>query len=87
MTLVNQEDGNGLDMVRLFPNPTNGQVILSGIPFHSQVIVRDILGKELVQKRTGGQKDLQLELPAASGLYFVRVLHSNGIRDFKVVKN
>ena len=67
-------------LVKLFPNPSNGNITLD-IAQHAngQIILTDILGKEVLNK-SFTSKDVQINLKslASKGTYFVKVIDLDG---------
>ena len=66
--------------VKLYPNPTNGWVTLSlSKTSNGQVILTDLLGKEVLSKRfTSNEVQLNLKSLESKGTYFIKVLNSTG---------
>lgn len=64
----------------MFPNPSNGNITLD-ITQHAngQIILTDILGKEVLNK-SFTSKDVQINLKslASKGTYFVKVIDLDG---------
>lgn len=67
-------------LIKLFPNPSNGNITIT-IAQHSncQMILTDILGKELFSKSfNSNEVQLNLKSLESKGTYFVKVLDSDG---------
>lgn len=67
-------------LAQLFPNPTNG-IITIKLSNHSsgQIILTDILGKEVLSKSfSSNEAQLNLKSLESKGTYFAKVLDSNG---------
>ena len=67
-------------LAQLFPNPTNG-IITINLSNHSngQIILTDILGKEVLSKSfSSNEVQLNLKNLESKGTYFAKVLDSNG---------
>jgi hypothetical protein len=70
------------DQIRVYPNPTSGQLTVSGLPVSSEIVVTDLTGTMVMTRKThGGQITLNIsELP--KGIYLIR--SKNGVK--KIVK-
>jgi hypothetical protein len=67
-------------LVQLFPNPSNGIITLT-LAQHSngQIILTDILGKEVLSKRfTTNEVQVNLKRLAAKGTYFAKIIDLDG---------
>lgn len=74
--------------ITLFPNPTEGKITIStnnasGI---EAVIIRDILGKEVLAKNFSSAMQIEFTLEGASGLYFVELICGDNKSYSKVIK-
>ncbi len=74
--------------ITLFPNPTEGKITIStnstsGI---DAVIIRDILGKEVLAKNFSSAMQIEFTLEGASGLYFVELICGDNKSYSKVIK-
>ncbi len=79
---------NNVENIKVFPNPTNGNVYVST---ESQPVLElqvfDIFGKMLIKKRIG-EKEFSIDLSDYSaGTYLLRFVTNNGIETSKIVKN
>jgi hypothetical protein len=66
--------------VKVYPNPTNGQLTLSfEKPFSGSVRVMDLLGREVMPHKTlNNQKEYQMTLPnVVSGIYSLIISDEN----------
>lgn len=82
---------NNTDWVRLFPNPTNGQLTVeldAAYNGNTQVRVLNMLGEELItQQHTTAPGLLTLNLSElTTGLYLVDVVQADKHRVFKVIR-
>ncbi|MBE7509216.1 MAG: SBBP repeat-containing protein [Bacteroidia bacterium] len=74
--------------ITLFPNPTEGIITIStnnasGI---DAVIIRDILGKEVLAKNFSSAKKIELTLLITRGVYFAEIISGNNKSYAKVIK-
>jgi len=74
--------------ITLFPNPTEGKITIStnnasGI---DAVIIRDILGKEVLAKNFSSAKKIELTLLITRGVYFAEIISGNNKSFAKVIK-
>ncbi len=74
---INEHDNPA---VSIYPNPTNGWVTLSlSNTTNGQVILTDLLGKELLSKSfTSSEAQINLKSLESKGTYFVKVLDVDG---------
>ena len=85
VTLTVSESGTSINelnnsLVKLFPNPSNGIITIT-LSQHSngQIILTDILGKEVLSKSfTSNEVHLNLKSLESKGTYFAKVLDSDG---------
>ncbi len=79
--------------IKLFPNPTNSgnvSLIIQNSTIRSQLVaVMDIVGKTIVSyPLSSNQSTLDIDISNyPKGIYFVRVISSNGIGCSKLIKN
>lgn len=78
---INEESEN-LTALKIFPNPSDDKINLS-IPTSTQVVIRDMLGKVVLNKKYGGSLDVS-EL--TSGMYVVTVVEGSVSRSAKFIK-
>ncbi|NMH28638.1 T9SS type A sorting domain-containing protein [Flavobacterium silvaticum] len=70
----------------LYPNPTNGLVVIKNTRGISSVAVFNLLGQQLISQKTDATEAM-IDLSALnSGTYFVKVTADNQIRTVKVLK-
>ncbi len=84
-TTLSMENFMPSNIITIYPNPTNGNIILNTDLIHFQTRVIDSLGKEVIVVKN--QKELNLE-NCQSGLYFVQIIDENSTyrETIKVVK-
>lgn len=78
-----------ISQVQLFPNPTNGQIILHfpSIVESAKVLVSDVSGKKVLERKFWDISEAELVLNASAGFYFVEV-NVNGLKKvFKLRKD
>ncbi len=79
---------NNLNIISVYPNPAKNVIIVS-IPIvskESTLIIYNIVGKELLKQQI---KDYKTQIDISnltSGIYFVRVITENGMREKKIIK-
>jgi hypothetical protein len=77
------------DVVKIFPNPTNGEFKVQSSKFEVlRIEIFDVMGREVQSSETLNTKHETLNisyLPA--GIYFVRIQTDKGVITRKVVKN
>jgi len=61
--------------LQLYPNPSKGVITLTGLTNDDQVVINDILGKQILSRKISGNKSkLVLDLShESSGLYFITI--------------
>ena len=74
--------------IQLYPNPTSGNITISYADEQAQVMVEitNALGQIVIAKEFVAIGEINLEIPGASGVYFVQVSDVNGTRSYRVVK-
>lgn len=78
-------ESNDLLETMIYPNPSNGQFIVSLPSCDAEIIVSDLLGKQLLKTKTI-QKETNL-IMRNSGIYFVRVSTPMGTITRKLIVN
>ena len=74
--------------VRVFPNPTQGFLILQGVSLGDEISVLDVNGKVVLQEISGGEIHQLNMMPFESGIYLVKIKSSGGIiSNRRIVKN
>lgn len=68
----------------MYPNPTSGQILFSGLEADAQIDIFDITGRPVQFIRTGNSADISA-LP--SGQYMVRITASGTVRTGMIVRN
>lgn len=74
--------------IQLYPNPTSGNLTISYADEQGQVMVKitNALGQIVMAKEFVAIDEINLEIPGASGVYFVQVSDVKGTRSYRVVK-
>jgi hypothetical protein len=71
---------------KIYPNPTNGIINITGKPLFERVGVIDMTGREVIRQESLGQ-NTQIDLGSLpSGVYFVRLMVDGAFITSKVVK-
>lgn len=76
----------------VYPNPFSNEFVITGKNFDSgkrDVVVRNVVGQEIIRKQLNAGEDLELAFSAnswASGVYFVSIISENQQITQKVVK-
>lgn len=74
----------GENLVRIYPNPTQGSFVIEGIPVGSKVIVLDVLGHQLAMEPNWLNSTYELDLATyPKGIYVVSI----GMKRYRVTKN
>ena len=84
---VGMDEGNGLLMVSISPNPTDDEIVLhlpEGIK--AEVILYTIEGQELWRKKIGKPRNTIALQEFPSGLYVLKVVTSQGTTTRRIVK-
>lgn len=78
-----------LSDLEIFPNPTTGDLTIESEAHNiTSVVVRDVVGKEVISVASAGVKKAELDLQnLTSGVYFVTVAAEGKTFTQKVVKN
>jgi acyl-CoA thioesterase-1 len=82
------EDGiSSVKEVKLFPNPTSGNFVLTNIPGNTNISVIDILGVEQIAVKTSGNnKSLNINIDSLpTGKYIIRV-ENEIVKSFSLLK-
>ncbi|MCW5920480.1 MAG: T9SS type A sorting domain-containing protein, partial [Bacteroidetes bacterium] len=90
-TLLNISTGikeNTLTTINISPNPTrDGKVLLSGIGYNSfQLEVFDQNSKKINVILTRKSNSIELQLPTAKGLYFIRLNVNGQVKSYKILR-
>ena len=88
ITTLGLEDNTLSNQINIYPNPTAGDLnIQLGQTYEDvQVIVRNILGQQIITRTYTAVQDLNLNIEANSGLYFIEITTGNHRAVSKVVK-
>jgi hypothetical protein len=69
----------------IYPNPTSGQFTVELSTDNAEIIVTDILGKQIIKTQTiHNTKNLQLE---DNGIYFISITTKQGTITRKLIVN
>jgi hypothetical protein len=82
------ELGTSVYDIKIGPNPTKGIVAINTTQsFEGRVIVLDINGKQLIDKKLGSETTLDISA-YANGIYLVKITDANGIEKYsqKIIK-
>jgi hypothetical protein len=74
------------ESVTIYPNPAQDQIVIQGLSTPSQVQLHDIHGR-VVQQWQQVKDGLLTFNTHPSGIYFVRIMHANGISTHKIIIN
>ncbi len=73
--------------IEIFPNPTNGIVMLQNIPMGSNVMVMNVLGETVQTENARGNTNLTLDLSnSTAGTYYIRIASGNSVTTKSIVK-
>lgn len=76
-----------LEIIELYPNPTNGIVTLQNLPMGANVMVMNVLGETVQTETERGDANLTLDLSGvAAGTYYIRIASTQGVVTKKLVK-
>jgi hypothetical protein len=68
-----------------YPNPVENNLYLQLLDDQNQIILTDILGRELLQEVVKSSHNLDMSA-FKSGIYFLRVKNSDGVQNMKIIK-
>lgn len=73
---------------KLYPNPSNGKITIDlGKLYHeSNLLVKNILGQELIKKQFSNQRFIEINLEGEAGIYFVTLSSPSKLAVIKVIK-
>jgi len=85
------EPKQGLSEIRVFPNPTSGQLRITNYELRiTSIEVFDVYGRKIEgmkERRSEGVKEVVLDISGFSaGIYFVKIITEKGVAVKKVVK-
>jgi len=74
--------------ITVYPNPTNGEISIHlGANYNDlNVIIRNLLGQDILKKTYSGSNILQLNIPGEAGVYFIEVRAGDKNAMLKVMK-
>ncbi len=72
----------------VFPNPTSGNVTISGMKGDNQIIVTNAIGQEVMKTVNKGEYSKLIDLSHfAAGFYMISISNASGeVSNFKVSK-
>ena len=77
--------------IHIFPNPSSGLINIELYKIAeagTQILINDLMGKELLKKDISGQDNLSLELQyLSSGVYFLTLKNKTGKIVEKLIRN
>jgi hypothetical protein len=80
-------ESNTFPEIRIYPNPTNGELWIEGIGNMSEVEVINILGETVGSYLTKSKNLIKLDLSGfQAGIYQIKISGSDGVTQRKVVK-
>lgn len=88
ITTLSLEDNNFSNQVKIYPNPTAGNLnIQLGNNYDEvQILVRNILGQHIMSKTYSATREININLETTSGIYFVEITTGNKRAVSKVIK-
>lgn len=72
--------------VSVYPNPSNGQITVSGFASPARIEVRDVTGRMVLIETVKDTRQVQLQLNEPSGVYMLSVQVGDTWTSFRVVK-
>ena len=71
---------NSLDLINIYPNPSNGQFVISNSVIMRDIIITDLRGKNVYTNKNLNSNYLNIELDYLDrGMYLVNIISKNGI--------
>ena len=71
---------NARDLINIYPNPSNGQFLISNSVVMKEIIITDLQGKNVYVNRNLNSNYLNIELDNLErGMYLVNIISENGI--------
>ena len=71
---------NSFDIVNIYPNPSNGQFVISNSDIMRDIIITDLRGKNVYTNKNLNSNYLNIELDYLDrGMYLVNIISKNGI--------
>ena len=78
------EDNSELNQ-SYYPNPVENKLYLQLLDNQNQIILTDILGRELLQEVVKSSHNLDMSA-FKSGIYFLKVKNAHGVQNIKIIK-
>lgn len=83
---VGIEEQSAIAPIEVFPNPTHDQLYIRSIRYPiTEMIIYDIMGKELMHER--GKMDSVDLSTLPNGLYFIKLINKQGLQTRQIIKN
>ena len=71
----------------IFPNPTTGQIsIVTDLSTPYEIQIVDLSGRQIGETKVSDQQELSINLPNASGIYFIKLANKEGRHIEKVYR-
>jgi hypothetical protein len=73
--------------IEISPNPTNGIILLQGIPVNANITAMNVLGQTVQELKASGNSNVTLDLSTvAPGTYYIRMASGNNVTTKMIVK-
>jgi|GEM_PF-6560992 len=72
--------------VFVYPNPFDSELLLSGTKENGNVIIVDVLGKEILNQKTNNSETKIKTEKLSQGIYLLKYTEGNRVADFKLLK-
>ena len=72
------------DNISIYPNPSDGQLVIEGTQNIIRIEIIDLLGKQIFSANLKNQPAINLSLNATTGVYFVRLYDGQKIFNKKI---
>ena len=75
--------------INIYPNPTNGKIIIEGSELeNSEINVTDLLGRVMLKMKSGNNRWLKLDISEfKAGIYLLSINHNQKLITKKIVVN
>jgi hypothetical protein len=71
--------------IRIYPNPVIDNLTIQGLDIDTRISVIDLSGRVLIEKQINSENSVSLG-SLQRGQYILRLLNSNGVKTFKILK-
>jgi len=78
-------DANALKAVSVYPNPAKGVAYISYVPANSVVRIQDFTGKTIQTLTQLSGNDVKIDIPFASGVYFIQVESKDAVDTYRLI--